>query len=91
MTAWLAQVRRALWRRRHNYQVTFRSPPGQAVLRDLARFCRAHKSTFHEDPRAHAMLEGRREVWLRIESHLHLSQDELWDLHSGGATVEDEA
>lgn len=69
--------------RRHNYQLTFRSPPGQVVLKDLARFCRAHKSTFHVDPRAHAMMEGRREVWLRIAQHMNMTPDELWALHSG--------
>lgn len=90
MASWLQSVRLALWRRRHNYQLTFRAPPGQEVLKDLARFCRAHKSTFHEDPRAHAMLEGRREVWLRIQNHLNLTQSELWALHSGGAEVDED-
>jgi hypothetical protein len=51
------------------------------VLKDLARFCRAHKSTFHPDPRIHAMLEGRREVWLRIIENLELSSDEIYQLH----------
>lgn len=83
MIEWLQQVRRALMARRHQYRLTFRSPPGEIVLKDLARFCRAHHSTFHKDPRVHAMLEGRREVWLRIQHHLRLSPDELWELHSG--------
>ena len=52
----------------------------RAVLKDLAKFCRANKSTFHKDDRVHAVLEGRREVWLRIEQHLKLSPDELWKL-----------
>lgn len=51
------------------------------VLRDLAKFCRAHDSTFHSDPRVHATLEGRREVWLRIERYLKLNPDELYQLH----------
>lgn len=51
------------------------------VLEDLAKFCRANESTFHVDPRAHAMLEGRREVWLRIQHHLNLSEEELWKLY----------
>lgn len=53
----------------------------QAVLADLARFCRAHDTTFHMDPRAHAVAEGRREVWLRIAHHLKLTDDELWQLY----------
>lgn len=51
------------------------------VLRDLAKFCRAYESTFHPDPRVHAVLEGRREVWLRIQEYLELSVDEVYSLH----------
>jgi hypothetical protein len=51
------------------------------VLKDLAKFCRAHESTFHQDPRGHAVLEGRREVWLKIQEFLNLSIDEIYDLH----------
>lgn len=85
----LEKLRLALMGRRHQYQLTFRSPPGQKVLADLARFCRAHRSTFHEDARAHAMAEGRREVWLRIQEHLQLPPDELWRLYSGLPANED--
>lgn len=52
---------------------------GDVVLKDLARFCRAHHSTSIMsrtagviDPIASAQAEGRREVWLRILEHLHL-------------------
>lgn len=58
-----------------------KSPFTQQVLKDLANFCRAHDSTFHQDPRVHAVLEGRREVWLKIERMLNLSPDELYELH----------
>lgn len=51
------------------------------VLKDLARFCRAHTSTFDKDPRLHAMLEGRREVWLRIQQYLELDMEEIYSLH----------
>lgn len=83
MTEWLEKVRRALMARRHNYRLAFLSPPGQEVLKDLARFCRMHESTFHADPRVHAMLEGRREVILRICAHLHMKPDQLWAHYSG--------
>lgn len=53
----------------------------QAVLSDLAKFCRAHESTFHPDPYVAARLDGRREVFLRISQHLSLSNDELWHLY----------
>ena len=78
------RLKRFLWSRQHNYKLTFKSPPGEAVLKDLARFCRATRSTFHENERAHALAEGRREVFLRISNHLHLTQDELFRLVNEG-------
>ncbi len=54
-----------------------------AVLRDLARFCRAHESTAHQNSYAAARLDGRREVWLRIQHHLKLSDVDLWYIYSG--------
>jgi hypothetical protein len=50
----------------------------QVLMADLARFCRAHESTFDPDPRVHALLEGRKEVWLRIQQHLQMSDEDLW-------------
>jgi hypothetical protein len=64
------------------YERTF-DPAGidqKIVLKDLADFCRADKTCFHEDPRVHAVLEGRREVWLRIQKYLNLTPDELWEI-----------
>lgn len=55
----------------------------QAVLRDLARFCRASTSTGHVDPHVAARLDGRREVWLRIQHHLQLDNESLWRLYDG--------
>lgn len=77
------QAKRWLFRRRYAYQTTFRGPLADEVLRDLARFCRANQSTFHVDDRAHAMAEGRREVWLRIANHLNLPPDRLWAIYDG--------
>lgn len=51
------------------------------VLQDLAKFCRASESTFHENQRASDVLIGRREVFLRISQHLRLSQEQLWQLY----------
>jgi hypothetical protein len=85
---WWEQVRRVLMRRRHAYNVTFRAPLGEEVLRDLARFCRAHESTFHPDPRLHAVAEGRREVFLRICYHMNMTPDELWEFYSGGENAD---
>lgn len=70
--------------RQRDYNHALMTPAGQRVLRDLAKFCRANETCFDADPRLHAVLEGRREVWLRIQNHLHLSADELFTLQSGG-------
>lgn len=74
------KIKGALARRRRAYQCTFgkENQFGEIVLKDLAKFCRANESTFHADPRLHAVLEGRREVWLRICHHLHLDSDTMW-------------
>ena len=53
----------------------------QMILADLAKFCRAHDSTAHPNPHVAARLDGRREVWLRIQSHLKLTEEELWRVY----------
>lgn len=75
-----AALRRFVFRRREAYCRAFKTPGGRLVLEDLARFCRVNESTFHQDPRVAAMLDGRREVFLRIQQHLKLSPDEVFDL-----------
>ena len=67
--------------RSQDYTLVFSTIQGQRVLADLAKFCRAHETTFHLDARAHAVAEGRREVWLRIQRHLNLTDEQLWKLH----------
>lgn len=44
------------------------------VLEHLGKFCRANASTFHQDARIAAMLDGRREVWLEIQKFLNLDE-----------------
>lgn len=65
------------------YQFTFNpeSIHAKAVLKDLARFCRANESTFHTEDRVHCALEGRREVWLKIQNYLNLTPEELSELY----------
>lgn len=70
-------LRDLLVRRHQDYVQTFKGPVPERVLADLARFCRAGESTFHPDPRVHAVLEGRREVWLRIQKYLRLSAADI--------------
>ena len=70
-----------LGRRNRAYQNTFNNPEGQKVLADLRRFCRATLPTADVDnERTTYLLEGRREVWLRIQAHLHLSDEDIYNL-----------
>lgn len=66
-----------LTERKRNYQGAFKGVAGSLVLDDLAKFCRADESTFHTDPRVEGVMQGRREVWLRISKHLNLTPQEL--------------
>lgn len=82
----LNKAQEFLAERRTDYIRTFDTPHGAKVMEDLAKFCRAHESTFHPDPRVHAALEGRREVWLRIQAHMNLSDDQLWGMFGAPIT-----
>lgn len=79
----LDRARRFLGERRHAYRQTFSGPLGEIVLKDLARFCNAHQSTFHDNERVQSKLDGRREAWLRIQHHLQLTPEQLWALYDG--------
>lgn len=78
------KARRFLMRRRHVYTLTFRSIPGEEVLADLSRFCHANKTTAHPNRDLSLILQGRREVWLRIANHLHMTPDELYRVFEEG-------
>lgn len=56
------------------YKVLFGSnaPAVKTVMDDLAQFCRANVTTFDANDRVHAAMEGRREVYLRIQEHLEM-------------------
>ena len=75
---------RLMRRRRSGYRELF--GPGRdglfsaaqtAVLADLKRFCHAETPTFDRDPQVHAFREGRRDVWLRIQQFLALTDDQI--------------
>lgn len=85
MTTIREKLRHFFGRRQHAYRATFNGGLAHLVLEDLAKFCRANETTFHPDSRQHALLDGRREVWLRISQHLQLSEEELWSLYTGDA------
>lgn len=59
------------------YQIAFSGASGQAVLADLRRFCRADRPCWDADQRIHALLEGRREVFLRVDDQMRLPVEEL--------------
>jgi hypothetical protein len=82
----LDKLRIAILERQHKYKTTFKGPVAEDVLKDLARFCRAHSSTFDSDPHIAARLDGRREVWNRIQEQLNLSPQEVWRLYQERAT-----
>lgn len=77
------KIKNFLIARQQAYQQTFNQESvfSRRVLSDLAKFCRANDPTFNPDARIHAVLEGRREVWLRIQKHLGLSQQELLEIY----------
>lgn len=77
----IEKARDFLASRRQAYVKTFDGRHADTVLRDLAKFCRASESAFHPDARVHAVMEGRREVWLRIQNHLNLSDDQLMEIY----------
>lgn len=69
--------------RRHAYQQCFKSPAGQMVLMDLARFCRGGETCFNADQRKTDLALGRNEVLLRILNHLNLQTEDLYRLYTG--------
>lgn len=69
--------------RKQAYEAVFKGTAEQwqveLVMLDLANFCRAYRPTFNADsPKRQDLLEGRREVFLRIMDHTHLSHDALF-------------
>lgn len=63
------------------YKKTFAGPFGEKVLADLRRFCKATVPTADPDNvYATYIAEGRREVWLRIQAHLNLTDEDVFDL-----------
>ncbi len=60
------------------YLLAFSPPAGPAVLNDLAPFCRAKETCVVPGDRDRTwVLEGRREVWLRIKDYLEMPVEDL--------------
>jgi hypothetical protein len=87
----LSDVLRKILTRRQAYRRVFQVTDGivgnrdaEQVLADLARFCNFNEPTTRVspvsrtiDPLAMAQAEGRREVFLRINKFLHVSDADL--------------
>lgn len=75
--------------RKRTYVQAFRTPAGEAVLADLASFCRACEApavlTKDGTLDVHRTMIGigRQEVWLRIQQHLQLTPEQLMLLFQG--------
>jgi hypothetical protein len=75
------------WNLRDAYRAVFQTKPQRVhidtLLADLAEFCRANTSCVvvgkdgHIDTHATALVEGRREVYLRIQATLNISDEQL--------------
>lgn len=77
--------------RQKAYKLCFGSIAGQLVLHDLIAFCRENETcVVAGDPAKTNVLEGRREVFLRIKEHLNLSAEQLATLYSGHTFIVDE-
>lgn len=74
----MATVTEILADRQRAYMLLFKTPAGEAILADLAVFCRANETCVVPGDRDRTyVLEGRREVFLRIKDHLDLAIDQL--------------
>jgi len=69
------------------YQLAFGSAAGEAVLTDLTPFCRARETCVVPGDRDKTfVLEGRREVFLRIRDYLDLTPEQLVEKYTRPAT-----
>jgi len=72
-----------------SYKLAANDPAFQNVLIDLAHFCRASETcvvrdkTGRIDEKATFVLEGRREVYLRLTAYTNLNSQELFRIATG--------
>ena len=72
------KLKQILSDRQRAYMLAFNTEAGKAILNDLAVFCRANETCVVPGDRDRTyVLEGRREVFLRIRAHLDLTEDQL--------------
>jgi len=74
--------------RQRAYKNTFKNHEGEKVLADLRRFCRATTPTADvNNERITYLLEGRREVWLRIQAYLNLTEEDVYNLIEDNTSI----
>ncbi len=79
----LSERARRILNKRLSYRQCFCNPDGsltsagKRVFRDLALYCGAYKTTFRPDAREHALMEGRRQVFLKMQAMLELPDEEF--------------
>lgn len=76
------QTPEQLDQKRRAYQAAFNNPMGAEVLNDLHNFCRINKKSFEMGmgQLELAYAAGLRDVYLRIQNHLNLTDDDIWQL-----------
>jgi hypothetical protein len=60
-----------------DYATVFTSPQGERVEDDLRIRCGADKTSFDVDPYVTAFNEGRRYVWLQIQSRKNRTDEQI--------------
>jgi hypothetical protein len=74
-------LRDALLARAQAYKQVFQGEPAVAVLADLERFCHASTTTHVSgDSHGTSQLEGRRQVWLRIQGYRGLTENQVGEI-----------
>lgn len=69
--------------RKRSYESVFgeAGAAGSEAMKDLARFCFAFETCSSPDLNLTLLKSARRDVWLRIQQHLHLQPEELAALY----------
>lgn len=73
----LIRIRITDKKRAYGFAFNKENVAAQAVLADLAQYCRANSTTYSTDAREHAFREGRKDVWHRIQKYMNLSEFEI--------------
>lgn len=60
-----------------HYRAAFLGKDGQVVLQDLMGKCFSNATTFVDDERQSLINEGRRQVWLHINTMLNLTPEQI--------------